>query len=177
MFVENDKEKYREQLGNILLFKFLSDREIGDMLSMGEIRVYEEQERVLHQGEIDQSIYAIIDGPVGVNVGEKKKKGVYICTIGEGEVFGEAGLFLKVKRTANVDCLGPTILFRLTRQELIRFIKKYPTTGNKLLMVVIYSLLNKLREANQELAFERRVDVGQADVDSIVNEFTGNGLA
>jgi hypothetical protein len=67
------------------------------------------------------------------------------------------------------------VLFRLTRQELIRFIKKYPTTGNKILMVVIYSLLNKLREANQELAFERRVDVGQADVDSIVNEFTGTG--
>jgi hypothetical protein len=42
-------------------------------------------------------------------------------------------------------------------------------------MVVIYSLLNKLRDANQELAFERRVDVGQADVDSIVSEFTGVG--
>ncbi len=173
MFVENDKEKYREQLGNILLFKFLSEREIGDILSMGEIRVYEEKERVLQQGEIDQSIYAIIDGPVGVNVGEKKKKGVYICTIGEGEVFGEAGMFLKVKRTANVDSLGNTTLFRLTRQELIRFIRKYPSTGNKILMVVIYSLLNKLREANQELAFERRIDVGQTDVDSIVSEFTG----
>jgi CRP-like cAMP-binding protein len=175
MFVENDKEKYREQLSNILLFKFLSDREIGDILSMGEIRVYEEQERILNQGEIDQSIYAIIRGPVGVNVGEKKKKGVYICTIGDGEVFGEAGMFLKVKRTANVDSLGDTTLFRLTRQELIRFIKKYPNTGNKILMVVIYSLLNKLRDANQELAFERRVDVGQADVDSIVSEFTGVG--
>jgi hypothetical protein len=38
-------------------------------------------------------------------------------------------------------------------------------------MVTVYSLLKKLREANQELAFEGQFDIEQDDVDSIVDEF------
>jgi CRP/FNR family cyclic AMP-dependent transcriptional regulator len=38
-------------------------------------------------------------------------------------------------------------------------------------MVIIYGLLRKLREANQELAFERKSDVGQDDIDDLVADF------
>ena len=86
-------------------------------------------------------------------------------------MFGEAGMFMKVKRTANVNSLARTALLHITRGDFIQFIKKYPTTGNKILMVTVYSLLKKLREANQELAFERQFDIEQDDVDSIVDDF------
>jgi len=171
MYIDNNPEKYRQKIKEILLFKFLSEREIDDLMTMCEIQVYDEGEQIVTEAEVEQAFYAIIAGSVEVDVNENRRKNVYICTIGAGEVFGEAGMFMKVKRTANVNSLSETTLLHITRKSFIQFIKKYPTTGNKLLMVIVYSLLKKLRAANQELAFERKFDVQQDDVDAIVDEF------
>jgi CRP/FNR family transcriptional regulator, cyclic AMP receptor protein len=171
MYIDNNSDQYRDNINDILLFKFLSGREVEDLLRMCEIQVFEEGERIVQQGEVEQAFYAVIDGSVEVSVAEGRRKNVYICTIGSGEVFGEAGMFMKVKRTANVNSLARTALLHITRGDFIQFIKKYPTTGNKILMVTVYSLLKKLREANQELAFERQFDIEQDDVDSIVDDF------
>ncbi len=171
MYIDNNTDQYRDSIKDILLFKFLSEREVEDLLRMCEVQVFEEGERIVQQGEVEQAFYAVINGSVEVSVEEGRKKNVYICTIGSGEVFGEAGMFMKVKRTANVNSLSQTALLHITRSDFIQFIKKYPTTGNKILMVTVYSLLKKLREANQELAFERQFDIEQDDVDSIVDEF------
>ncbi len=171
MYIDNNPEKYRQKIKEILLFKFLSEREIDDLMTMCEIQVYDEGEKIVTESEVEQAFYAIISGSVEVDVNESRRKNVYICTIGSGEVFGEAGMFMKVKRTANVNSLSETTLLHITRKSFIQFIKKYPTTGNKLLMVIVYSLLKKLRAANQELAFERKFDVQQDDVDAIVDEF------
>jgi hypothetical protein len=35
-------------------------------------------------------------------------------------------------------------------------------------MIIIYGLLRKLRETNQELAYERKADMGQEDIDDLV---------
>ena len=171
MYIDNNSDQYRDNIKDILLFKFLSEREVEDLLRMCEVQVFEEGERIVQQGEVEQAFYAVINGSVEVAVEEGRRKNVYICTIGGGEVFGEAGMFMKVKRTANVNSLTQTALLHITRSDFIQFIKKYPTTGNKILMVTVYSLLKKLREANQELAFERQFDIEQDDVDSIVEDF------
>ncbi len=56
------------------------------------------------------------------------------------------------------------------RKDLISFFNKYPATGNKMLMIIVYSLLHKLRDANQELAFDRKTHILQSDIDSIINQ-------
>ena len=54
---------------------------------------------------------------------------------------------------------------------MLKFINKHQGAGNKILMLIIYSLLRKLRDANQEIAFERKSDVTQEDIDSIIEDF------
>lgn len=171
MYIDNNTEQYRDGIKDIILFKFLSDREIEDLLRMCEVQVFEKDEQIVQQGEVEQAFYAVISGSVGVAVDEGRRKNVYICTIGSGEVFGEAGMFMKVKRTAHVHSIEQAAILHITREDFIQFIKKYPTSGNKILMVIVYSLLKKLREVNQELAYERQFDIEQDDVDSIVDEF------
>ena len=104
----------------------------------------------------------------------REENEVFICSIGTGDVFGEAAMFMKVKRTADVVAASDTVLLRIQRPDMMQFIKDYPLTGNKLLMLIIYSLLRKLREANQELAFERRADIVQDDVDALVAQLAGS---
>ena len=64
--------------------------------------------------------------------------------------------------------LGKSLILRLHRKDLLTFIGKDPAAGIKVLMIIIYGLLKKLRESNQELAYERKNDGEQEDIDALV---------
>lgn len=161
-----------EKIKKILTFRFLNEKELMQLIKISSIEKFDSDEPIIKQGEIDQSFYAIIEGSVKVTVVENNQKEAYICTIGDGEIFGEAGIFLEVKRTANVTSCSEGTLLKISREAMIKFIKEHPRSGNKILMLIIYSLLKKLKEVNQELAFERKSDAGQDDIDSIIRNFT-----
>ena len=171
---EKDKEVYLKDLESLLFFRPLTREEILAFINRGEILVYEEGEGIVEEGEIDPSFFIVISGSVNVMV-KQDDEDVFICCIGEGDVFGEASIFLKVKRTAAVIAGSDMVLYRIQRPDLMAYIKEFPRGGNKILMLIIFSLLRKLRAANQELAFERRLDVNQDDVDALVAQLTGNG--
>lgn len=104
-------------------------------------------------------------------VREQSGKEVFICAIGEGDVFGEAGILLRTKRTANVIAADSTTVFRVHRKDLLEFIKRDPASGLKVLFIMVHGLLKKLRDANQELAFERKSVLEQEDIDAITEDF------
>ena len=165
-----DKESYKNQIKEILTFKFMTDTELHSLIENCSILEYDEEEPIIKQGETDQSFYAVVEGLVRVSALESEGKDVYICTIGDGEIFGEAGIFMKVKRTASVTSSAKTIVFRIKRTQMLKFIKENPSAGNKFFMVMIYGLLKKLKETNSELAYERKADVNQDDIDALVND-------
>lgn len=158
----------------VLPFRFLEEKRAADLLELSNIIRYEEGETVIVQGDMNQSFYSVLKGSVKVTVNRGSDGGEsYICTIGKGEIFGEAGMFLKVPRTANVICADETDVVVISRQNLLKFIKVHPGEGNKVLMMIIFSLLRKLKEVNQELAFERKEDSSQDDIDSLVQDMLG----
>ena len=99
---------------------------------------------------------------------QEEDKEVFICAIGAGDLFGEAGIFINMKRTAHVHAAEPTTIARISRKALLGFVHDDPPNGVKLLMLIIYNLLRKLRGANQEIAYERKSDIDQDDIDAIV---------
>ncbi|MBN2442793.1 MAG: cyclic nucleotide-binding domain-containing protein [Spirochaetales bacterium] len=167
----SDQDNEVNELDKILFFKILEKEEKKELLALSEIINYKKGDIIISEGEIQPCIFVVIKGTVNVIVKEKSGKEVFICAIGAGDVFGEAGIFLKVKRTAKVISTENTILLKLERENMLGFIKKHKDAGIKLLMLIIFSLLRKLREANQEIAFERKSDITQEDIDSIINDF------
>ncbi len=131
---------------------------------------YDQDEKIIAKGEQSPDLYAVMAGTVHVVVPAAKTGAVFISSIGEGDVFGEAGIFLSVKRTADVISADSVTVLRIGRQDMINFIKSRPEAGIKILMLIIYSLLKKLKEANLELAFERKADISQNDIDAMVEE-------
>lgn len=162
-------KKWRDAVREIITFKYLDETELDRLLSVTSILEYDLEEPIVTEGEIDQHFYGVLEGTVSVCVHENDGKDVFICSLGPGEVFGEAGFFLNIKRTATVTALGKTIVLQLHRKELTAFIRDFPTAGNKILLITIYGLLRKLRMANQELAYERKSDINQDDIDDLVN--------
>ena len=154
------------RLNGTPLFKFFKQGDLFGLIKESSLQVYAAPTTILQEGEYSPDFYIVITGSVNVTV--KEEKDVYICTIGEGEFFGEAGIFAKVKRTANIEAAENTSVLKVHRDTFLLYIKKNPTAGIKILMIIIYSLLKKLRSANQELAYERKFDIEQEDIDDII---------
>ncbi len=163
------KEKYFNRLKEFAVFKYFSDEARRIFFDKSEILSFKAGETIIQEGEKSPYFYVVLEGTADVTV-ETESKDVFISTAGEGAIFGEAGIFLNVKRTANVMSAADTVLLRIQRTPLLRFIKDRPADGIKFLMIIIYSLLKKLRGANQELAFERKSDIVQEDIDTMVRE-------
>jgi CRP/FNR family cyclic AMP-dependent transcriptional regulator len=153
----------------VIIFNYLRSDEIRELIRIAQIYQYEKDEKIIAEGECSPYLYGVIEGVVNVMVKEADSQEVFICTIGEGDVFGEAGIFLKVKRTADVVSADKSVIMAIHRNDILKFIKKHPNIGIKMLMLVIYSLLRKLKEANHEIAFERKADIKQDDIDSMVD--------
>lgn len=173
--MDTGKEKYLSKIKDVLIFKYLTSDEMIDLLKVSDIIRYGENARIVVEGDVTPFFFAILEGQVNITVTKQDGKEAFICTLGAGDVFGEAGIFLKVKRTANVWSMENTTILRISRVDMFKFIKNNQTAGIKILMLVIYSMLKKLRMTNQELAFERTADMNQNDIDDLIKELTGSG--
>jgi len=167
---EIEGEKYFTKLKNIIIFKYLRAEDQKKIFKIAKFVKFQKSEKIISKGEVSPYFYAVIQGTVNVIIPEKQGKSVFICAIGSGDVFGEAGIFLKVKRTADVISSDTSTLLMIHRQDIITFLKSNPEAGSKILMLIIYSLLRKLKEANQEIAFERKANIDQSDIDIMVEE-------
>lgn len=170
----NETSEWEEQVGHILTFKYLSKTELSILLKAGTVHAYDAEEVLAKEGELEPWFFGILEGTVSVTVSEKHKKETYMNSLGPGDIFGEAGIFLNVPRTATITAMGPCTVFRIHRKDLSEFFKQNPVATNKMLLVIIYGLLRKLRAANLELAFERREDIDQSDIDAMVDRILNN---
>jgi len=166
------KENYLKELRNILIFRSLSDSDLKKLLPYIEVITFEADEEIITEGDLSPSFFGILEGTVVVKV-KQGDNDVYLCSIGEGDIFGEAAMFMRMKRTATVVSADKTVVFKMIRNDMMQFFDQNPKQGTRILMIMVYSLLKKLRESNQELAFERRSDVEQADVDALLLEING----
>ena len=163
-----DKSGYSAAMRSLVTFRFLSEGEAEKLIECAEIVRYEEGEPVVEEGELSPWFFGIMEGTLSVGLATEERGEVYVNSLGAGDVFGEAGMFLEVKRTATVRALATATLVRLHRSAFASFIKENPAAGNKVLLAVIYSLLRKLRVTNEELAYERKSDASQEDVDALM---------
>jgi len=166
------KEDYRDRFAEVLLFRTLSAESRDQLYDRSEAIFFEAGDLIAQEGDHSPSLFALVEGSVVISM-RQNDRDVYINTLGRGEIFGEAAMFLKSPRTADVKAADPCVVLKITRYDFMEFLRDHPREGNKALLALVYGLLGKLRSSNQELVFERRDDAGQADVDALVAELTG----
>ena len=171
MKTESNILQYLPIVKNIQIFHWLHEDELQKMLLISSIHHYEKGETVITQGEVGDSLFAVVSGSVEVSVKDKNQKEIAISRINTGEIFGESAIFLANKRTASVVCARDTIVMKISRKNLIFYFKTYAHAGNKLLMLMILNLLNKLNHANEDLILEKQSDLDFSYVDNLIQEF------
>ncbi|MDX9800414.1 MAG: cyclic nucleotide-binding domain-containing protein [Spirochaetia bacterium] len=165
-----DKKNIIRHISSSTLLKSIEPLSVKKLVDAGEIVTFEEGDLIIKEDEISPHIFFIVSGTVNIDV-KGKDKDIYICSMGSGEFIGEAGIFMTLKRTANVRAAASSVLLKIGRENFHAFIKEKPAAGIKVLLIIIYSMLKKLSVTNQELAFERQHDIEQEDVDEIIKNF------
>lgn len=163
--------QYLSQINNIQVFHWLHEDELQKILLIASLHHYKKGEIIISQGDVGDALYAVVNGSLDVSVRNINGDEVVISHVRSGEVFGESAIFLATKRTASIICSSDTIVMKISRKNLMFYFKTYPNAGNKLLMLIILNLLNKLRHANEDLVLEKQSDLDLKDVDHLIQEF------
>lgn len=135
---------------------------------------YDDKEVIVKQKEIDEYIFGIIDGKVDIRLSGTENEEIAIGQIQKGDIFGEASMFMDTPRLANAIANGKVIIFKISRGNLVKYIDKLPKAGLKIFLFVIFSLLNKLKNTNAELIFEKESTVSAHDLERLKNFFPKN---
>ena len=174
MQIAESLSPYWKQIKNIRRFVWLNDNELKIMLKGAKVITYQPGENILSQGDESPHFYAILEGSIDISVKNMDEE-VYISTIPGGDIFGEAAIFSTEKRIANVIAGDTTKVVRIHRANILSFIKNNPRSGIKFLMLIINSLLKKLRTSNMEMLLEKQTDdVGLEEIDPLIREIIGD---
>jgi CRP-like cAMP-binding protein len=120
------------------LFADLSKDELEHLARRTEDLEVPEGKILCREGETAQEFFVIIDGEVEVTKG-----GSRLRTLGDGEFFGEIGLFEDVPRTATVTAVTPLRFFVLTRQSFWGMVDSMPQVERKILRALARRLTDQ----------------------------------
>lgn len=171
MATPEEVREYMPKIRRIKAFRYLDEVELRSLLSIAEVVAYDEGAKIVSQGNTGTHFYAVIEGAAEVSVSELQDKEIVLSSLTEGDTFGEAAMFLKEERTASVTATRNSILMSIARKELMNFFKSNSSAGIKILLVIVFGLLTKLSNANQEIAFEKQGDLDFDYVDTLVQDF------
>ena len=140
-------------------------------LTVSEAVLYSKGEKIVAQGDSGNFLYAIVTGTADVSFRDLNDDEMFVSSVDAGDMFGEAAFFTSETRTASVTCADDTVALRIHKGDLLQFIKDNPRSGNKVLMMIILSLLKKLKQTNQELAYEKQSEIDFNYADTLIQDF------
>ncbi len=171
MATPEEVREYMPKIRRIKAFRYLDEMELRSLLAIAEVIAYDKGAKILTQGKTGSHFYAVVSGAADVSVSELQEGEIVISTLTEGDTFGEAAMFLKEERTASVTAVQESVMMSIARKDLMNFFKTNSQAGVKILLVIVFSLLSKLSNANQEIAFEKQGDLDFDYVDTLVQDF------
>ncbi len=162
---------YLDQVREVEILYHLKSDELDRFLAASEAVLYGKGEKIVAQGDSGNFLYVIVTGKADVSFRDLNDDEMFVSSVEAGGMFGEAAFFTSETRTASVTCADDTVALRIHKGDLLQFIKDYPRSGNKVLMMIILSLLKKLKQTNQELAYEKQSEIDFNYADTLIQDF------
>ena len=138
------------------------------MLKICDVIKYSSDEIIIEKGSISHCFFVVLKGSVEVRVG--KSIASYKTEVKAGEIFGEAGLFSDVPRSADVVSVNISYVMQVERKKFLSYISQNATAGNKILMVMVYILFPRLKNVNQEILLENTALIDE-EMDAFIKDY------
>ncbi|MBN2536411.1 MAG: cyclic nucleotide-binding domain-containing protein [Spirochaetales bacterium] len=171
-----ENENLAEELKHLLIFSHLSGTELTNISEICDVIIYYDGDLIVAQDTESPYFYAILEGDVSIWIKGQDGESICVSEIHKGDIFGEAAIFIDMKRTASVIAHGEVKIVSIFREKFFNFIHKYPRAGLKIYLYIIMSLLNKLKKTNVELTLEKESTVSAKDLERLKAFFPGSWI-
>jgi len=138
-------------LRELPIFANLGDGALKQVAALGEFYAVAPRDLVVRTGDPCDAVYFILTGELRVRliVGVVDKQDKTLCTLGAGEFFGELGMFLQSKRTADVLAETQSRVFRMTTNAFQLIVKQLPELAAPILYNIGVTMARRIAEDNQ----------------------------
>ena len=130
---------------------------LENFLKQSHRKTYDAKKIIIHEGDVSDSLYYIIEGSVNVQAENESGDEIILAHLNEGDFFGEAGLFEPdhdgaVKRTAWVITRTKCIIAEMSYNQFRKIASEDPAIMF-LLTSQIFSRLRKTSHKVRDLIF------------------------
>jgi CRP/FNR family transcriptional regulator, cyclic AMP receptor protein len=142
-------------LHSIPLFHDLNETDLKVVSELTVERVVPRGTVVLTEGDVGDSLFAIVSGRVKVFIGDEDGREIILKILGPGDFFGEMSLIDQEPRSASVAALEPTTLKVLSAQAFQECLTRAP----RIATTVMQALAKRLRDADRKISTLALLDV------------------
>lgn len=138
-------------LKQLPFFADLPDDLLGQVVSMGQTRMFSAGELVFHQGDPPDGLYVLLDGRVRVFLADEQgQHDVELAVLSTGSLFGEMALLDGEPRSANVASVEPSRCLWLSRDEFLELLR----SSSGLLESLLADLSRRVRGTQEKFYWE-----------------------
>jgi len=114
------------------LFAGVSKDEMKHLADITVMFKLEPQEQIIYDPKYANAIWMIKEGLLTLTYGDADGKDATVMLLSPGDLFGAIGDEMDLDYSQNVVALKPTVLCRMTQQQMEALMHKYPEMGYRL---------------------------------------------
>ncbi|MBI3716949.1 MAG: cyclic nucleotide-binding domain-containing protein [Betaproteobacteria bacterium] len=142
-------------LRTIPLFQDLSDVDLKVIDELSIEKVVPKGTVILSEGEVGDSLYAIISGRVKVFIGDEDGREIILKILQPGDFFGEMSMVDSQPRSASVSTLENSTFKVLSHEAFAECLTRAP----RIATLVMQALAKRLRDADRKISTLALMDV------------------
>jgi CRP-like cAMP-binding protein len=146
---KSSKQLTINDVAQIPFFNDLADKDLQILLEMLELYYYDTGKYVFKEGEIQDSMFFIMDGSVEVIKNTENGDQEILAKFDAPQVIGEMALISPGTRSASIISVSPITIARFGCSSFEKIIKKQPELAIKILKKVGNTVYTRLKKANQ----------------------------
>jgi CRP/FNR family transcriptional regulator, cyclic AMP receptor protein len=146
------------------IFKVLDDQHRERLAAEGKLRLLAPGANLVTQGEIQDSLYFILEGSLNVTC-HSPMSTVSMGTVKAGETVGEMNVLDPLKASATVRVQQTARVWEISREKFDAFCQTYPRAGVAILQEIARLLTKRIRRASDKLIRQAELAVAVYELD------------
>ncbi len=137
------------------LFQGLSDEVLANVARVSMMRRIARGQSVVNAGDRSDYVYFVLTGSLKVIVSDEDGREVILSILGQGELFGEMGMFDEQPRSASVVAVVPADLVLIAKQDFRLMMREHFDVAWR----IMCNLASRLRNADRKIESLALMDV------------------
>jgi len=137
------------------LFQGLSEETLQRVASAAVMRRFPRGQAVVREGDRTDYLYFVLTGSLKVVVSDADGREVILSMLGQGELFGEMGMFGEQPRSASVVSVGPSDLVMIAKSDFRTLMQEHFEIAWRMMC----NLADRLRNADRKIESLALLDV------------------